>query len=78
MSEQQRRKYDPEFKRNAVLLTEEVGRTVGEVADRLGISVDLLYQWRKRYRQQGNIAFPGNGNSASLLNKSVFESLRKG
>ena len=31
MSEQQRRKYDPEFKRNAVLLTEEVGRTVGEV-----------------------------------------------
>jgi hypothetical protein len=30
MSGQQRRKYDPEFKRNAVLLTEEPGRSVRE------------------------------------------------
>ena len=28
MSVQQRRKYDPDFKRNAVQLTEEPGRTV--------------------------------------------------
>jgi len=43
MSVQQRRKYDSEFKRNAVLLTEEPGRTIPEVADSLGIKSDLLY-----------------------------------
>jgi hypothetical protein len=38
MSVQQRRKYDSEFKRNAVLLTEEPGRTVPEVTESLGIT----------------------------------------
>lgn len=34
----QRRKYDPDFKRNALRLSDELGRTVIEVADNLGIS----------------------------------------
>ncbi|MGV7223891.1 MAG: transposase [Nitrospinales bacterium] len=42
MSVQQRRKYDPDFKRNAVQLTEEPGRTVTGVSENLGISKDLL------------------------------------
>jgi transposase len=42
MSVQQRRKYDPDFKRNSVQLTEESGRKVAEVAKNLGISKDLL------------------------------------
>nr|WP_228854324.1 transposase [Desulfomarina profundi] len=33
MSVQQRRKYDPDFKRNAVLLSEEPGKAVTEIAD---------------------------------------------
>ena len=44
MSVQQRRKYDKDFKRNAVRLTEEAGRTVLEVAENLGIAADLLYR----------------------------------
>ena len=32
MSVQNRRKYDSDFKRNAVLLSEEPGRTVSEMA----------------------------------------------
>lgn len=43
MRVQVRRKYDPDFKRNAVLLSEELGKTVAEIADNLGISRDLLY-----------------------------------
>lgn len=35
MSVQQRRKYDPEFKKNAVLLAEEPGRSVSDVADNI-------------------------------------------
>ena len=43
MSVQQRRKYDRDFKHNAVKLTEP-GRTVVEVAENLGISVSVLYK----------------------------------
>jgi len=46
MSVQQRRKYDKDFKRNAVRLTEEAGRTALEVAENLGIAADLLYRRR--------------------------------
>lgn len=45
MSVQNKRKYDPDFKRNAVLLSEEPGRTVPEVAENLGINSDLIYRW---------------------------------
>lgn len=65
MSVQQRRKYDPDFKRNAVLLSEEPGRTAAEIAEHLGISRDLLYKWRKEYRARERYSFPGNGREAS-------------
>ncbi|SDP10698.1 transposase, partial [Desulforhopalus singaporensis] len=77
MSAHQRRKYDSEFKRNAVLLTEDPDRTVREVADSLGISADLLYQWRKRYRQQGDLAFPGNGKVALTPEQQRIQELEK-
>jgi len=64
MSVQQRRKYDPEFKKNAVLLAEESGRSVSDVAENLGIKVDLLYRWRRQFRDNGEIAFPGQGKIA--------------
>ncbi len=37
----QRRKYDPDFQRNAVRLSEEPGRTATEVAENLDITKDL-------------------------------------
>lgn len=42
MSVQNRRKYDTDFKRNAVLFSEEPGRTVPDVAENLGINKDLI------------------------------------
>ena len=42
-----RRKYDRDFKRNAVLLCAEPDRTVAEVAENLGIAKDVLYRWRR-------------------------------
>ncbi len=60
----QRRKYDPDFKRNAVRLSNEPGRTVYEVADNLGISKDLLYKWRREFRLKEGLAFPGHGREA--------------
>jgi len=64
MSVQNRRKYDPEFKRNAVRLSEEAGRTVPEVTENLGVSSALLYRWRQQERENAELSFPGNGNIA--------------
>ena len=77
MSVQQNRQYDPEFKKNAVLLTEEPDRSVRDVAESLGISVDLLYQWRRQYRNQGAIAFPGQGNLALTPDQKRIRELEK-
>jgi len=77
MSAQQRRLYDSEFKRNAVLLTEEPDRSVRDVTESLGISVDLLYQWRRQYHNQGEVAFPGQGNLALTPDQKRIRELEK-
>jgi len=51
-------------KKNAVLLTEEPDRSVSDVAENLGIKVDLLYRRRRQLRDSGEIAFPGQGKIA--------------
>jgi transposase-like protein len=56
-----RRKYSAEFKREAVQLTLEPGRTVGEIAANLGISPGLLQRWRSQMKAHGPDVFPGNG-----------------
>jgi len=56
-----RRKYSAEFKREAVQLTLERGRTVGEVAANLGINPGLLQRWRSQVKAHGPAVFPGNG-----------------
>ena len=64
MSVQRRRKYDSDFKRNAVQLSEEPGRTIAEVAENLGIARDLLYRWRREHQAREGLAFPGHGREA--------------
>ena len=44
-----KRRYDDEFKRRAVELTERGDRTVREVARELGMGEDLLSAWRREY-----------------------------
>ena len=41
MSVQDRRRYDRHFKRNAVLLTAEPGRTISDVAEKQGANKPL-------------------------------------
>ena len=48
-----RRKYDKEFKKNAVKLSYASNKSVSEVADDLGISPGILFRWRKLYTPQG-------------------------
>ena len=48
-----RRKYDAEFKKNAVKLSYASSKTVAEVARELGISDGMLYRWRLKYTPDG-------------------------
>ena len=58
------KRYTEEFKIEAVKQVTERGHSVYDVADRLGISVKSLYDWRAKYGQDNKI------------NKSSDEQLR--
>ena len=73
-----RRSYDRDFKRNAVLLCAEPGRTVAEVVENLGIAKDLLYSWHMEYHlSSGKPAFPGNCNEALTQEQKRIRELEK-
>lgn len=57
----QRRKFDREFKMEAVRLVAKEGRAVAEVARNLGIHENLLHRWKKLYLEDEKYAFPGKG-----------------
>jgi transposase len=61
-----RRTYTPEFKAQAVKLVTEQGYSVAEAARSLGISENLLRNWKRALLEQGESAFPGNGNRSPV------------
>ena len=58
-----RRKFSPEFKREAVAMTEMPGTTVRQVASDLDIGEGMLGRWRRELRQHGNKAYVGQGQA---------------
>ena len=57
-----RRKYDRDFKIEAVRLVVEGDRSIVEVAHDLGINENLLYNWRRKYLDDVVHSFPGKGH----------------
>ena len=49
-----RKKYDEDFKKNAVKLSYASPKTVREIAEDLGIHENLLYNWRRRFTEHGD------------------------
>lgn len=72
-----RRTYDAEFKRNAIMLVEESGRTVADVAESLGIGKDMIYRWRREIEKQGQTAFPGQGKEGLTAEQQKIKELEK-
>jgi transposase len=72
MSKRQRRKYDRDFKIEAVRLVTEGGKPVAEVARNLGIHENLIHNWKKKFEEDPQFAFPGKGRL-----KPPDEELRK-
>ena len=49
-----RKKYDEDFKKNAVKLSYASPKTVKELSEDLGIHENLLYNWRRKYTSDGD------------------------
>lgn len=45
-----RKQYSEEFKRDAIRLQETSGKSVGAIEQELGLSHNLLRQWKQRYQ----------------------------
>ena len=61
MTARSRRSFDKEFKIRAVKIVTEQGLTREEVGQSLGVHGATIGNWVKKYREDGNVAFPGNG-----------------
>jgi transposase len=56
------RKYDREFKLEAVRMASEPGVAAKEIERRLGIGTGVLSRWKRQLREDGKQAFPGKGH----------------
>jgi transposase-like protein len=57
-----RRRFDSDFKREAVRLVMDEGRKISEVAKNLGVHENLLYKWKRTVQEKQDAAFPGKGH----------------
>ena len=65
------RKYDLEFKLEAVRLAAEPGVTNRDVERRLGIGQGVLSRWKKELKRDGAQAFPGKVIEMPKIAKDV-------
>jgi len=57
--------YSKEFKTNAVKMIIQEGRKAAEVSRELDIAPNMLYLWKRKYLEDVQEAFPGNGRLKS-------------
>jgi transposase len=58
---QRRRRYDRQFKLDALRMIAESDRPVAAIARDLGIHPNVLYKWRDQLEADPEHAFPGKG-----------------
>jgi len=75
MERKKMRRFDKDFKISAVKMVIESGHSVAEVARSLDITVNALYNWKKKYSGEGTKAFVGTGHLTELsaLRKQLRE-----
>ena len=55
------KRFDKEFKIEAVRLASEPGNTQSKIEHDLGISQGIISRWKRELRKDGDQAFPGKG-----------------
>lgn len=58
---ERRKTYDKEFKLSAVKMVVQEGLSAAEVSRDLGINENSLHNWKKKYLDDKENAFPGKG-----------------
>ena len=61
------KRFDKAFKVQAVKMVTEEGHTAAEVARSLGIHANQLYNWKRKYSDNGEKAFPGKGHLTEIF-----------
>ena len=61
-----KKRFDREFKISAVKMVTEGGHKAAEVARSLGIHETQIYNWKRKFSDQGDKAFPGKGHLTEL------------
>jgi transposase len=61
-----KKRFDRDFKISAVRMVTEGGHKTAEVARSLGIHENQLYNWKRKFSDQGDKAFPGKGHLTEL------------
>jgi transposase len=61
------KRFDKAFKVQAVKMITEEGQKTSEVARSLGIHANVLYNWKRKYAQDGDRAFIGKGHLPEIV-----------
>jgi len=61
-----KKRFDRDFKISAVRMITEEGHKACEVARSLGIHQNQIYNWKRKFSDQGDKAFPGKGHLTEL------------
>ncbi|PIZ83756.1 MAG: hypothetical protein COX96_06870 [Candidatus Omnitrophica bacterium CG_4_10_14_0_2_um_filter_44_9] len=69
------KRFDRDFKISAVKMVTQEGHTAAEAARSLGIHANQLYNWKRKFSDSGDKAFPGKGHltEISALRKELRE-----
>ena len=59
--------FDKAFKIQAVKMVTEEGQKASEVARSLGIHANMIYNWKRKYSQDGDKAFVGKGHLTEMV-----------
>jgi transposase len=73
----ERKVYTAEFKLEALHLAQQPERTIGQVADDLGIGRSTLTAWLQQHRKLGETAFPGHGRPALTPLEAEIQQLKR-
>lgn len=58
-----KRKFDAEFKKQAVKLLLDSEKSAAEIAQDLGIGTSMLYKWKRAYTSSPDSCFAGKGHA---------------
>jgi transposase len=70
-----RKRYDRQFKLDAVRLITEEGHSVASVSRDLGVATSQLQRWKREFAEKSEHAFPGKGRASGETKE--LEDLRK-